>query len=151
MTKRRTAPIVHSIVHNPAYQVVQRAEDTTSLPSVSTAFGMSFVAQLNHLQTALRHTRARMLAPLDQRQLQLPTDPEVYVEDVLHYVMDEVGRDLRTMGHVLAEDMSFKDEVNHYPLYHLHLAGGDAVLHRMPALRRHHVGRGIGRAVAQRG
>jgi len=88
---------------------------------------MSFTAQLNQLQTALRHTRARMLAPLDQRQLQLPTDPEVYVEDVLHYVMDEVGRDLKTMGHVLAEDTSFKDEVNHYPLYHLHLAGGDVL------------------------
>lgn len=88
---------------------------------------MSFTAQLNQLQTAMRHTRARMLAPLDHRQLQLPSDPEIFVEDVLHYVMDEVGKDLRALGHVLEEDASFKDDVNHYPLYLLHLSGGDVL------------------------
>lgn len=99
----------------------------TSLPSVRTINGMSFTAQLNQLQTAMRHTRARMLAPLDHRQLQLPSDPEIFVEDVLHYVMDEVGKDLRALGHVLEEDASFKDDVNHYPLYLLRLFGGDVL------------------------
>lgn len=88
---------------------------------------MSFVAQLNELQTAMRHTRARMLAPLDQRQLQLPSDPEIFVEDVLHYVMDEVAKDLKAVGHILEEDHTFTDSVNHYPLYLLHLAGGDVL------------------------
>lgn len=88
---------------------------------------MSFVAQLTELQTAMRHTRARMLAPLDQRQLQLPADPEIFVEDVLHYVMDEVSKDLRSQGHVLEEDSSFKDAVNHYPLYLLRMVGGDVL------------------------
>lgn len=88
---------------------------------------MSFVAQLNELQTAMRHTRARMLAPLDQRQLQLPSDPEIFVEDVLHYVMDEVAKDLKALGHILEEDRTFTDSVNHYPLYLLRLAGGDVL------------------------
>ncbi|MCC6541973.1 MAG: hypothetical protein IT225_07105 [Flavobacteriales bacterium] len=88
---------------------------------------MSFTAQLNLLQTALRHTRARMLAPFDNQFGTIPRDPEIFVEDVLHYVMDEVAKDLKTFGHVLEEDTSFKDVVNHYPLYLLHLAGGDVL------------------------
>ncbi len=88
---------------------------------------MSFVAQLNQLQTALRHTRARMLAPFDNQQSTLPRDPEIFVEDVLHYVMDEVAKDLKAHGHVLEQDTSFKDAVNHYPLYLLHLAGGEVL------------------------
>ena len=88
---------------------------------------MNFSTQLNQLQIAMRHTRARMLAPLDQRQLQLPTDPEIFVEDVLHYVMDQVAADVRELGHVLEQDTSWKDPLNHYPLYLMHLAGGDVL------------------------
>lgn len=88
---------------------------------------MSFTAQLNQLQTALRHTRARMLAPFDTQQVTVPRDPEIFVEDVLHYVMDEVAKDLKAHGHVLEEDSTFKDAVSHYPLYLLRLAGGEVL------------------------
>ena len=88
---------------------------------------MNFAHQLDQLQTGMRQTRARLLAPLDFRQHQLPTDPEIFVEDVLHYVMDECAADLREMGHVLEHHTSWKDPLNHYPLYILRLAGGDVL------------------------
>jgi hypothetical protein len=86
---------------------------------------MTFTAQLDDLATALRSTRARLLAPLDLRQHQLPRDPEIFVDDVLHFVMDQWSEDLRAQGHVLEHDTSWKDLVNHYPLYMLRMAGGD--------------------------
>ncbi len=85
---------------------------------------MTFTAQLDDLAVALRHTRARMLAPLDFRQHQLPRDPEIFVDDVLHFVMDNWGEDLRQHGHVLEHDTSWKDPVNNYPMYMLRMAGG---------------------------
>ncbi len=88
---------------------------------------MNFAHQLDQLQIAMRQTRSRLLAPLDFRQHQLPTDPEVFVEDVLHYVMDQCADDLRELGHVLEHDTSWKDPLNHYPLYLLRLAGGDVL------------------------
>jgi hypothetical protein len=88
---------------------------------------MTFTAQLDHITTALRTTRGRLLAPLDLSQHQLPRDPEIFVEDVLHYVMDEWGADLRAQGHVLEHDTSWKDPLNHYPRYMLRMAGGDLI------------------------
>ncbi len=86
---------------------------------------MTFTAQLDDLTTALRHTRARLLAPLDFSQHQLPRDPEIFVEDVLHYMMDQWGEDLKQQGHVLEHDTSWQDPVSHYPMYLLRMAGGD--------------------------
>ena len=88
---------------------------------------MSFTAQLNQLQTALRHTRARMLAPFDTQQATIPRDPEIFVEDVLGYVMDEWRQDLLKEGHVLEEVTSWKDPVSHYPRFELRLRGGAMV------------------------
>jgi hypothetical protein len=88
---------------------------------------MTFATQLDQLLIAMRQTRSRLLAPLDLRQRQLPTDPEIFVDDVLHYVMDECAADLRELGHVLEHDTSWKDPLNHYPLYLLRLAGGDVL------------------------
>lgn len=76
---------------------------------------------------ALRKTHARLLAPLDHQQLLLPTDPEIFVEDVMYYVMDEWKHDLRKEGHVLDEVISWKDPVNHYPRYELRMRGGATV------------------------
>ena len=91
---------------------------------------MTFTAQIDDLTTALRRTRSRLLAPLDLNQQQLPRDPEVFVEDVLLYVMDEWAQDLREQGHVLEEDHGWKDGRNHYPRYVLRMAGGNvAQLH----------------------
>lgn len=88
---------------------------------------MTFTAQLDELLVALRQTQARLLAPLDHQQLLLPEDPEVFVEDVLGYVMDEWADDLRKEGHVLEEATSWKDPVSHYPRYGLRLRGGAVV------------------------
>ncbi|MEO8588502.1 MAG: hypothetical protein ABI432_03965 [Flavobacteriales bacterium] len=85
---------------------------------------MTFTAQIDDLTTALRHTRSRLLAPLDLQQQQLPRDPRMFVEDVLYYVMDEWAADLREQGHVLEEDTSWNDGVNHFPRYVLRVAGG---------------------------
>jgi len=91
---------------------------------------MTFTEQLADLTTALRGTRSRLLAPLDFRQQQLPRDPEVFVDDVLYFVMDQWAADLREQGHVLEEDTAWDDGVNHYPRYLLRMAGGDlAQLH----------------------
>ncbi|MCB9171066.1 MAG: hypothetical protein H6594_12030 [Flavobacteriales bacterium] len=79
---------------------------------------------LDEMNTTLRQTRARLLAPLDLGQQVVPDDPEIFVEDVLLYVMDEWGADLREKGHVLEQDHDWKDEVNHYPLFRLRMAGG---------------------------
>lgn len=76
---------------------------------------------------ALRQTHARLLAPQDHQQLLLPTDPEIFVEDVLYYVMDEWKQDLRKEGHVLDEITAWKDPVNHYPRYDLRMSGGAMV------------------------
>ncbi|MCB0764656.1 MAG: hypothetical protein R2815_03415 [Flavobacteriales bacterium] len=91
---------------------------------------MTFTAQLDEMVTALRHTRSRLLAPMDFRQHQLPRDPEIFVEDVLLYVMDEWASDLREKGHVLEEDTGWNDSESHYPRYLLRMAGGNtAQLH----------------------
>lgn len=91
---------------------------------------MTFTAQLDELAIALRRTRSRLLAPLDFRQQQLPRDPEIFVEDVLHYVMDEWGADLRQLGHVLEEDTGWNDVKSHYPRYTVRIVGGgSAQLH----------------------
>ncbi len=88
---------------------------------------MTFTAQIDNITTALRHTRSRLLAPVDRSQLQLPRDPEVFVEDTLLYVMDNWSQDLRAQGHVLEEDLGWKDSVSHYPRYVLRMAGGSLV------------------------
>ena len=85
---------------------------------------MTFTAQIDDLTTALRSTRSRLLAPLDFSQQQLPRDPEIFVEDVLLYVMDEWAQDLRAQGHVLEEDTDWNGSNGHYPRYVLRLAGG---------------------------
>jgi hypothetical protein len=85
---------------------------------------MPYIPQLDDLTSTLRRTRARLLAPIDFRQHQLPTDPEVFVEDVLNYMLDEWSSDLRTEGHVLEEDTAWKNSLNHYPRYVLRMAGG---------------------------
>lgn len=86
---------------------------------------MTFNAQLDDLTSALRRTRGRLLAPLDHRQYQIPTDPEVFADDVLNYVMDQLAVDLREEGHVLVQDLGWKDAVNHYPRYELRTSGGE--------------------------
>ncbi len=85
---------------------------------------MTLTSQLDEMLVALRQTHARLLAPMDHQQLMLPTDPEVFVEDVMHYVMDEWKMDLLKEGHVLDEITSWKDPVNHYPRFELRLRGG---------------------------
>lgn len=91
---------------------------------------MTFNAQIDDLTTALRLTRSRLLAPLDFSQQQLPRDPEVFVEDVLLYVMDEWAQDLREQGHVLEEDGTRRSDLGHYPSYVLRMAGGGLCLLR---------------------
>ncbi len=86
---------------------------------------MTFTAQLEDLTATLKQTRARLLAPLDFTQYQIPRDPEIFVDDVLHYVMDQWAEDLRGQGHVLEHDEAWKDPVNHYPMYLLRMAGGE--------------------------
>lgn len=87
---------------------------------------MTFTAQLNDLTTALRSTRARLLAPIDLRQQILPRDPEIFVEDVIQYLMDEWGNDLRAEGHVLEENTADQgDDI--YPCYLLRMVGGDVL------------------------
>ena len=88
---------------------------------------MTFTSQLDEMLVALRQTHARLLAPLDHQQLLLPTDPEIFVEDVLLYVMDEWKADLRKEGHVLDEITAWKDTVNHYPRFDLRMRGGAVV------------------------
>jgi hypothetical protein len=88
---------------------------------------MTITSQLDEMLLALRNTQSRLLAPMDHQQLLLPTDPEVFVEDVMGYVMDEWKQDLQKEGHVLEEDLSWKDPVNHYPRYELHMRGGAMV------------------------
>lgn len=88
---------------------------------------MTFTAQIDDLTTALRHTRSRLLAPVDRAQLQLPRDPEVFVEDTLLYVMDNWAQDLREQGHVLEEDLAWRVANSHYPRYVLRMAGGSLV------------------------
>lgn len=88
---------------------------------------MTFTSQLDEMLVALRQTQARLLAPLDHQQVLLPTDPEIFVEDVLFYVMDEWKQDLRKEGHVLEEITAWKDPVSHYPRYELRMRGGAVV------------------------
>ena len=52
---------------------------------------MTFNAQLDDLTTALRSTRARLLAPLDFSQHPLPRDPEIFGDDVVHDVEEPRG------------------------------------------------------------
>lgn len=89
---------------------------------------MSFITQLNELGTVLRATRGRLLAPMKQEQMQLPRDPDIFVEDVLHFMMDQWAVDLRAEGHVLEQEHSWKDNVSQYPLYTLRMMG-NAPLH----------------------
>jgi hypothetical protein len=88
---------------------------------------MTFTAQIDDITTALRHTRSRLLAPVDPFQNQLPRDPEIFVEDTLYYVMDQWGEDLRAQGAVLEEDTAWRDPVSGYPRYVLRMAGGNLV------------------------
>lgn len=88
---------------------------------------MTFTAQIDDLTTALRHTRSRLLAPVDPFQQQLPRDPEIFVEDTLYYVMDQWSADLREQGNVLEEDNSWSDAQSGYPRYVLRMAGGNLV------------------------
>lgn len=88
---------------------------------------MTFTAQIGDIAATLRHTRARLLAPLDPFQNQLPRDPEIFVEDTLCYVMDQWAEDLRAHGHVLEEDAAWGDASSHYPRYVLRMAGGHTV------------------------
>lgn len=85
---------------------------------------MTLTSQLDEMLVALRQTHARLLAPMDHQQLLLPTDPEIFMEDVMYYVMDEWKVDLLKEGHVLEEITSWKDPVSHYPRYELRLHGG---------------------------
>lgn len=85
---------------------------------------MSLALKLDPVLAALRDTQARLLAPLQHEELLLPKDPEMFVEDVLHYVMDAWAEDLRKQGHVLEEVTSWKDHTSQYPRYQLHLRGG---------------------------
>jgi len=86
---------------------------------------MTFNAQIDHSTVALLCTRARLLAPISPEQGQLPRDPSIFVEDVLQYVMDEWGSDLRSSGHILEEDGAWSHRNDHYPSYVLRMAGGD--------------------------
>lgn len=88
---------------------------------------MTFTSQLDEMLIALRQTHARLLAPLDHQQLLLPTDPEIFVEDVMYYVMDEWKQDLRKEGHALEQITSWKDTASHYPRYELRMRGGAMV------------------------
>jgi hypothetical protein len=89
---------------------------------------MTFSAQIDDLTTALRHTRTRLLAPVDPFQQQLPRDPAIFVEDTLYYVMDHWAADLREQGSVLEEDTEWTgDGRSHYPRYVLRMAGGNLV------------------------
>ncbi len=85
---------------------------------------MTLTSQLDEMLVALRQTHARLLAPMDHQQLLLPTDPEIFVEDVLQYVMDEWKTDLLKEGHALEEVTAWKDPVNHYPRFELRIRGG---------------------------
>lgn len=88
---------------------------------------MTFTAQIDDITTALRHTRSRLLAPVDPFQNQIPRDPAIFVEDTLYYVMDEWAEDLRAQGTVLEEDTTWSDNVSGYPRYVLRMAGGNLV------------------------
>ncbi len=88
---------------------------------------MTFTAQLDEMLVALRQAHARLLAPMAHQQLLLPEDPEIFREDVLGYVMDEWGAELRKEGHVLEEVTSWKDPASSYPRYELRLQGGQVV------------------------
>lgn len=91
---------------------------------------MTFTAQLDDLATALKQTRSRLLAPIEHFKEQIPRDPEIFVEDVLLYVMDEWGSDLRSQGHVLEEDSTWGHGGDKLPRFVLHMAGGSmAQLH----------------------
>ncbi|MCC6839135.1 MAG: hypothetical protein IT230_03155 [Flavobacteriales bacterium] len=85
---------------------------------------MTLTSQLDEMLVALRQTHARLLAPMDHQQLLLPSDPEIFVEDVLQYVMDEWKADLLKEGHALEEISSWKDPVSHYPRFELRVRGG---------------------------
>ncbi|HQV74470.1 MAG: hypothetical protein KBA60_03095 [Flavobacteriales bacterium] len=87
---------------------------------------MTFTAQLDTMVSTLRTARTRLLAPLDFSQQQLPHDPEIFVENVLLYVMDEWSADLKAQGHVLEEDTEWSDAASHYPRFVLRMAGGNS-------------------------
>lgn len=88
---------------------------------------LTFTSQLDELLVALRQACSRHYAAPDQRQHQLPTDPAVFLEDVLYYVMDQWSVDLKAMGHVLEHDTTWGSTTDNYPRYHLRMAGGKAL------------------------
>jgi len=88
---------------------------------------MTFTAQLDDLATALKQTRSRLLAPVTPSYEQFPHDSEVFVEDVLLYVMDEWASDLKAQGHVLEEDTTRSNGNDRFPRFLLHMAGGSLV------------------------
>lgn len=85
---------------------------------------MTFTAQIDDLATALKQTRSRLLAPIAPTVEQLPRDTDVFVEDVLLYVMDEWAADLKAQGHVLEEDTTWADDEGSFPRFMLHMTGG---------------------------
>lgn len=85
---------------------------------------MTFTAQIDDLASALKQTRARLLAPIGHLHEQLPRDPDIFIEDVLLYVMDEWTNDLRALGHVLEEDTAWKHNNDSYPRFVMRMAGG---------------------------
>ncbi len=114
-------------MHNPIRGGAFRMERTGSLRAIRDDVNMTFTSQLDEMLVALRQTQSRLLAPMDHQQLLLPEDPEIFVEDVLGYVMDEWRQDLLKEGHVLEEVTSWKDPVSHYPRFELRLRGGAMV------------------------
>ena len=86
---------------------------------------MTFTEQIHDVAAILRHTRSRLLAPLAAEQPPLPRDPELFIEHVLLYVMDEWSDDLRSGGHVLEERLA--DAGSSYPAYRLRLSGGTSL------------------------
>lgn len=84
----------------------------------------TFTSQLDELLVALRQVCQRHYASPDPRQHQLPTDPGIFLEDVLYYVMDQWADELAAQGHVLELDTAWKNPDTPFPRYHLRMAGG---------------------------
>ncbi|QQR86266.1 MAG: hypothetical protein IPJ76_17005 [Flavobacteriales bacterium] len=84
----------------------------------------TFTSQLDELLVALRQVCQRHYTAPDPRQHQLPTDPSIFLEDVLYYVMDQWSEELAAQGHVLELDTAWQNPTTPFPRYHLRMAGG---------------------------
>jgi hypothetical protein len=85
---------------------------------------ITFTSQLDELLTSLRQVCSRHYALPDARQQELPSDPSVFIEDVLFYVMDQWAQELRAQGHVLEQDAKWPRGEDVYTRYELRLVGG---------------------------